>query len=119
MNNNLPAKQDNSLFGRRKNFFKRLIFKKEIEEQNVEETEVSFTSEEANKRKEQFEESLKVESNNDYVNAMKRESFLDKLENNLELLYDMAIEKLEQIENYYKESIKQQEEKLAKIKKAS
>lgn len=50
---------------------------------------------------------------------MKREEFLDKLESNPKLLYDLPIEKLEKLENYYVELIKKQEEKLARIKKAS
>lgn len=119
MNSNLPVKQDNSLFGRIKNFFRKLFFKEKIEDNYEERIEVQPKIEKEDNRKKQFEESIRVETNNDYINEMKREEFLDKLESNPKLLYDLPIEKLEKLENYYGESIKKQEERLAKIKKAS
>lgn len=123
MNSNLPVKQDNSLFGRIKNFFRKIFLKDKIEnnyeEKYEERIEVQPKIEKEDNRKRQFEESIRVETNNDYINEMKREEFLDKLESNPKLLYDLPIEKLEKLENYYGESIKKQEEKLAKIKKAS
>lgn len=123
MNSNLPVKQDNSLFGRIKNFFRKIFFKDKIEnnyeKKYEEQIEVQPKIEKEDNRKRQFEESIRVETNNDYINEMKREEFLDKLESNPKLLYDLPIEKLEKLENYYGESIKKQEEKLARIKKAS
>lgn len=123
MNSNLPVKQDNSLFGRIKNFFRKIFLKDKIEnnykEKYEEQIEVQPKIEQEDNRKKQFEESIRVETNNDYINEMKREEFLDKLESNPKLLYDLPIEKLEKLENYYGESIKKQEEKLARIKKAS
>ena len=123
MNSNLPVKQDNSLFGRIKSFFRKIFFKDKIEnnyeEKYEEQIEVQPKIEQEDNRKRQFEESIRVETNNDYINEMKREEFLDKLESDPKLLYDLPIEKLEKLERYYAESIKKQEEKLAKIKKAS
>lgn len=123
MNSNLPVKQNNSLFGRIKNFFRKIFFKDKIEnnyeEKYEEQIEVQPKIEKEDNRKRQFEESIRVETNNDYINEMKREEFLDKLESNPKLLYDLPIEKLEKLENYYGELIKKQEEKLARIKKAS
>lgn len=123
MNSNLPVKQNNSLFGRIKNFFRKIFFKDKIEnnyeEKYEEQIEVQPKIEKEDNRKRQFEESIRVETNNDYINEMKREEFLDKLESNPKLLYDLPIEKLEKLENYYVELIKKQEEKLARIKKAS
>lgn len=123
MNSNLPVKQDNSLFGRIKSFFRKIFFKDKIEnnyeEKYEEKIEVQPKIEQEDNRKRQFEESIRVETNNDYINEMKREEFLDKLESDPKLLYDLPIEKLEKLERYYAESIKKQEEKLAKIKKAS
>lgn len=123
MNSNLPVKQDNSLFGRIKNFFRKIFLKDKIEnnykEKYEEQIEVQPKIEQEDNRKKQFEESIRGETNNDYINEMKREEFLDKLESNPKLLYDLPIEKLEKLENYYGESIKKQEEKLARIKKAS
>lgn len=119
MNSNLPVKQDNSLFGKIKNFFRKIFFKEKIEDNYEEIIEVQPKIEKEDNRKRQFEESIRVEANNDYINEMKREEFLDKLESNPKLLYDLPVEKLEKLESYYGESIKKQEEKLAKLKKAS
>ena len=119
MNSNLPVKQDNSLFGKIKNFFRKLFFKEKIEDNYEEKMEVQSEIEKEDMRKKQFEESIRAETSNDYINEMKREEFLDELESNPKLLYDLPIEKLEKLENYYGESIKKQEEKLARIKKAS
>ena len=119
MNSNLPVKQDNTLCGKIKNFFRKLFFKEpentEVQN-NIQEQETVIESED---RKDKFQESIKVEVKNDYVNEVKREEFLDELESNPQLLYDLPIEKLEKLENYYEESIKKQEIKLAKMKKAS
>jgi hypothetical protein len=119
MNSNLPVKQDNNLFGKIKIFFRKLFFKEKIEYNYEERMEVQPEFEKDDNRKKKFEENIKVETNNDYINEMKREEFLDKLESNPKLLYDLPIEKLEKLESYYGESIKKQEEKLAKLKKAS
>ncbi len=119
MNSNLPVKQDNNLFGKIKNFFRKFFFKEEIDNNNEERIKVQTKFEKEDNRKKKFEENIRVETNNDYINEMKREEFLDKLESNPKLLYDLPIEKLKKLESYYGESIKKQEEKLAKLRKAS
>lgn len=119
MNSNLPIKQDKSLFGRIKVFFRKIFFKEKIENDYIEKVEEQSSIQNEDNRKKQFEESIRVETNNDYINEIKREEFLDKLESNPELLYSFPVDKLEKLESYYGESIKKQEEKLAKIKKAS
>ena len=108
MSSNLPIKQDNSLFGRIKNFFKKIFFKEKLN---------NDYEEKKDNIKNQFQESIKVETNNDYINEIKREEFLNKIENNPQLLYDLPIEKLKKLETYYEEYIKKQEEQLAKLKK--
>ncbi len=119
MNSNLPVKQDNSLFRRIKNFFRKIFFKDKIENYYEEKNEVQPKIEKNDNIKNQFQESIKVEKKYDYIDEMKREEFLDKLESNPKLLYDLPIEKLKKLETYYGESIKKQEEKLAKLKNAS
>lgn len=117
MKNNLPIKEDNSFLGKIKNFFRKLFYR------NRGESRVDNVITEQPQIKKQdntdFQESIKVEVKNDYITEMKREEFLDNLEKNPKLLYELSVEKLEKLENYYSESIKKQEEKLAKIKKAS
>lgn len=119
MDNNLPVKKNNSFFEKIKNFLKKLFFKESIENSYEEKNKLQTQIEKKDTRKDEFQESIRFETKNDYVNELKREEFLDKLESNPKLLYDLPIEKLEKLENYYGESIKKQEEKLAKIKKAS
>ena len=117
MKNNLQVKENNPFFEKIKNFFRKLFYRKptEISVDNViaEQTTIKKENNTA------FQESIKVEVKNDYVTEMKREEFLDDLEKNPKLLYELPIEKLEKLEDYYNESIKKQEAKLAKIKKAS
>ena len=119
MKSNLPVKQDNSLFGRIKNYFREILFRKKIEDNYEEKNEVQSKIEIEDNRKRQFEESIRVETTNDYINEMKREEFLDKLESNPKLLYDLPVEKLEKLEDYYKTSLDKYEEKLSKLRKVS
>lgn len=115
MKNNLPTKEDNSFLKKIKNFFRKLFYRKPVEKSvdNVI-AEQTLIKKENNTA---FQESIKVEVKNDYLTEMKREKFLDDLEKNPKLLYELPIEKLEKLEDYYKISIKKQEEKLARIKK--
>lgn len=114
MNSKLPVKEDNSFLGKIKIFFRKLFYRK-----NIENTVKKPVVSKENNVKDRFKESIKVEVKNDYINEMKREEFLDNIESNPKLLYDLPVDKLEKIEDYYKTSIKNHEEKLARIKKAS
>lgn len=119
MKNNLPIKEDNSFLGKIKNFFRKLFYRKPVE--NSVDNVITEQTQIKKENNTEFQESLKikVEVKNDYLTEMKREEFLDDLEKNPKLLYELPIEKLEKLEDYYNESIKKQEAKLAKIKKAS
>ena len=119
MNNNLPTVYDNSLFGKIKTFFRNIFAKKQVENIQEEKVEEQPVVEEVDNKKVQFQESIKAETNNEYAKEMKREEILDKIENNPDILNNLSIEKLEKIEELLEESIKQQEDKLAKLKKAS
>ncbi len=119
MNSNLPIKQDNSLLGRIKNFFRKIFIKIQTENHYEGKIEAQPKFEKSYNRKKQFQESMRFETKNDYITEMKREEFLDELERNPKLLYDFSIENLRKLEKYYGESIKKQEEKLARIKKVS
>jgi hypothetical protein len=119
MNSNLPVKKENGLFGRIQKFFSKLFSKEKIEINYEEKFDAQPKNEKEDNIKKQFEESIKVETDNEHINEIKREEFLDEIESNPKLLYDLSVEKLERLEEYYKESIKKQEEKLEKLKKAS
>jgi len=72
-------------------------------------------------KKDLFHKSLKVNIKNDYderLKEIKREEFLDEIENNPELLKNLPIEKLKRLVAYMELSIKKKEEKLAKLKRA-
>lgn len=66
--------------------------------------------------KSEVDEIIKTENKDDYIKEKKREKFIEVLENNPKLFYSLSIEKLERLEEYYKQIIKQQEEKLAKLR---
>lgn len=119
MNSNLPIKYENSFFGRIKNFFRKIFIKIQTENHYEGKIEAQPKFEKSYNRKNQFQESMRFETKNDYITEMKREEFLDELERNPKLLYDFSIENLRKLEKYYGESIKKQEEKLARIKKVS
>ena len=119
MNENLPIKQKNNLFTKIKKFLKKIFYKEQVNYKEPINRENSNFIEENNSKKEKFQGSIKIEVKNDYVNELKREEFLDKLDGNLQVLYDFPIEKLEKLENYYKESIDKMEMKLANLKKAN
>ena len=119
MNSNLPAKQNNSIFQRIKKIFNNIFFKREIKDKYEEKNQIQHKIECQENRKKQFEESIRDKVNTDYINEIKIEEFLDKLESNPKLLYDLPIEKLKKLENYYEESIKKHEERLLKMKNAS
>ena len=114
MNSKLPAKKENSFFRRIKNFFRKIFFNEQLEK-NEDQTKIKKND----NKKNQFQDSIKVESKNDYLSEIKKEEFLDELESNPKTLYDLPIEKLKKIENYYTYSIKINEEKLDKLKKAN
>ena len=118
MINKLPAKQEKDLIGRIKSFFQKLLYRKKKEDNYKERIEVQPELDKKNDRV-QFEESIRSETNTDYINELKREELLDKLDSNPELIYNIPIEKIGNIVNYYKESIKKLEEKLVKIKQSS
>ena len=102
MNENLPVKQNNSIFGKIKNFFRSLFYKEKKEDiQN----KTVLNSEIIDKNKNQFQNSIKIEVNNDFMKDKKREELLDKIEENPEMLNDMSTEKLLKLESYYLESI--------------
>ena len=111
MNSNLPAKQNNSIFQRIKKIFNNIFFKREIKDKYEEKNQIQHKIE--------CQESIRDKVNTDYINEIKIEEFLDKLESNPKLLYDLPIEKLKKLENYYEESIKKHEERLLKMKNAS
>ena len=62
-----------------------------------------------------IKEELKVEVKND--NNYQKEQFMKEISNNLDLLENFSIERLEKIKEYYEENIKKKEALLSNMKK--
>jgi len=111
MNENLPKKEDKGFFRKIKNLFMKLFYqpnsKSDFEE---------ITLKEDNIQKEKFEKELKIE-NDGYVSDIKRKEFLKEIEENPDLLYDLSNEKLEKLNEYYKELIKYNKLEVEKLEK--
>ena len=116
MLNNLPIKNVNCLIENVQKSFRKLSTK--YEESNNQIITNDEEKELIDKKKEKFHESIKAEVKINYIHELKREEILDAIEVNQDLLYDLPIEKLEKIEQYYIESISKYEERLRKLKKA-
>ena len=113
MNNKLPIKEKNSLFGRIVKFFRKIFYKEKIEideEKNKPEI-VKLKNDES-----EFKKDIKAKQ---HATDLEKEEFLDELEGNPKLLYNLSIEKLKILEEEYNKSISRQEEKLAKLRKVS
>jgi len=116
MKNNLSMKNDKSLFGKIKNFFRKLFYKdKSVNNPNINIETQEQVKENLDKTK--IQENIKDEKENDYINDSKREKFLDDLEKNPELLFKLSEENLAKLEEYCKYSIGKYEKKLEKMKK--
>lgn len=53
---------------------------------------------------------------NEELKEKEREEFLDVIEKNPKMLYDLPVEKLEKLKEYYEYSISKKEEQLRKLK---
>lgn len=113
MNNKLPIKKKVSFIDKIKNFFKSFFKKDNFN--NIEQTDNLINAD--IKLTDNFQDSLKMEIKNQNISKDEnKEEFLEQLENNPELLYELPIEKLRKIEEYYDELIIKYSENLKRIK---
>lgn len=116
MNNNLPIKRENSVILKIKNFFRRVFGKKEpIETINYKDEKINISNQQD---KQHFGEDIKISVSNDYLNEIKRNDFVDEIEKNPDLLYNLSIDRLKKLENYYDDLIMKDKEELTKLRKA-
>ncbi len=110
--NDLPVLYKNGLFFKLKNFFKSL-FKSKAQK-----------SEEINPNKEiiqelkdnaEFSKNLKYEIENKVSEEYKKREFIDKIEENPELLNELSVDRLKKLVNYYDEIILDYKDKIKKI----
>lgn len=123
--NNLPIEKKENFFTKIIKFFKSIFgtkkdkIEKEVYETKVENESINGIRQQDINIKEKFTNSIKTEVKNDFFLDNEKEKFLDDIQKNPELLYSFPINKLEKIEEAFKESVKNKEEKLNKLRKAS
>ena len=116
MKENLPVKENKSIFHKIRKFFRKLFYKDETGKDTKEIVEKTDTKKKSQNKSIDFQDKIKIEVKNGYVKEIKREELLDEIDKNFNVLYGMSIDKLKRIEKCYKESIKQHKEKLTEIK---
>lgn len=123
MNNNGMIEYKESFISKIKNFFKNLFGKKEEQnsysyQENIDEIKqekIEAEQHEFDSNKKQFINNIRVDSN---VNnkVVERKNLLKQFEGNEEALNMLSIDRLKKLEKYYADIIKQNEEKIKKLK---
>lgn len=118
MNNNLPIKKENSIIFKIKTFFRK-IFNKEDFTYKINNLDSESKNISDDKMEGNFGDNLKVEVSNEYVKELKKNDFIDEIEKNPDLLYNLSIDRLKKLEDYYDELIEKDKEILSNIKKSA
>lgn len=118
MNNNLPIKKEYSIIFRIKNFFRKL-FNKEDSNYSINDSDSENKNIYDDKMEGNFGDNLKVEVSNEYVKEITKNDFIDEIEKNPDLLYNLSIDRLKKLEKYYDELIEKDKEELKNIKKTA
>lgn len=113
--NNLPIKAKSGLIGKIRTFFRKIFYKsKDIENtKEIKNTNYSFNS----NNREEFKDKIVTETNNEYLRKIKRDTYIKQIEEDPDLLYNLPLEKIERIGEYYKELVKKEEEENQKLNK--
>ncbi len=104
----LPTEKKKTIWERIKAFFK-------IGEKVKIDNNVQIDNNEIINKKEEFENDLKVDTKNNYLDEIKKDDFLKKIEKTPTILDSFPIEKLKVIENYYSELIILNKKKLEQL----
>ena len=113
--NNLPIKAKIGLIGKIGTFFRKIFYKPEYIEntKEIKDTNYSFNS----NNREEFKDKIVTEINNEYLRKIKRDTYIKQIEEDPDLLYNLPLEKIERIGEYYKELVKKEEEENQKLNK--
>ena len=113
--NNLPIKAKSGLIGKIRTFFRKIFYKpKDIENtKEIKNINYSFNS----NNREEFKDKIVTETNNEYLRKIKRDTYIKQIEEDPDLLYNLPLEKIERIGEYYKELVKKEEEENQKLNK--
>lgn len=124
MNEKLPIKEEKSLFGKIKNFFRNLFYKPvQIENEDCVENTDSETMEIKEKNFDSFINDIKIEVDNSVSQDLERNELFEKIRKNPELLDTLNSKQLENLSKYYDKVIQKNneiiEKKKAQLKKVS
>lgn len=111
MNKELIKKEDISFFDKIRRFFKGLFSKK-----NQEEVIPNQKKEEVNIKRNEFEESLKVDETNANNKEKDLKDFINTIESNPDLLYNLSNDRLDKLIDYYKDVTFKKRIKIEKLK---
>lgn len=113
--NNSIVEYKESFIMKIKNFFKKIFGKNEevhsTTENNI--TEIEIIKDSTSPKK--FFEDLKVDSA-DIDNVINKKNFLEEIDGNVEALKLLSVDRLRKLEKYYDGVIKQNDEKIKKLK---
>ncbi len=109
----MPVKQENKFVSKIKKFLKNLFFKEDKLKQKIVESEKEVKYEEA---KGKFDEKIIVEINDNVLKEYRKREFIEEIEDNLELIDKLSIERLEQLNEYYDKIIGEYKVKISKLK---
>lgn len=122
MNENLPIKIEKGIFGKIKNFFRRLFYKSSqiVEQNNIEEYKIDEIKE---KNAESFVNNIKVEVDDSIQKELERNELFQKIRKNPEMFDTLSSKQLENLSKYYDKVIEKNNEiienKKAKLNKVS
>lgn len=104
---NLPCKEQNNLITRIKQFFRKLFYKPEkniIKEEIIEPVNTN-----------NFKEISELKVDSTFSKQKEKESFIESIEKNPNLLYGLSLERLKKLEDFYDELIERDKLELEKL----
>ncbi len=114
--NNEMIEYKENIITKIKNIFKSLFHKnaKQYDDLDEKKEEQEIKCSETQDR---FFEEIKIDSNETYAITDKKR-FLEEIDGNIEMLNMLSVDRLRKLEKYYDDVIKENEEKIKKLKKA-
>lgn len=116
MDNKGMIEYKESFISKIKNFFKNLFGNKKQECNNIQiiaiEKEQKIKS---NEREEKFLKEIKIDENISST-VIKKNTFLEEIDGNVEALNMLSVDRLKKLEKYYEDIIKQNNAKIKKLK---
>lgn len=112
MKNSLMKKEEESLFRRFKNFLKSIFDKKQMQHEIKDVQQLEELKEIA---KSDFEENLKTELLYDVKKEYDLNRFMEKIEENPDILEKLSNDRLDKLIAYYEKTIEEKKEKIKKL----